>query len=140
MADTLSGFRHKVSRAAEMANAVKRLHDTGIIDLANLGVTLQTMKNSRIYGPQATMTIQGSRKYPGLPAVVDERGTLTYKQVDDVSTALARGLKRLGIDEGLVVGVLCRDHRGLIIAMAACGKLGARLVLMNTGFAKPHLR
>jgi fatty-acyl-CoA synthase len=138
MADVLSGFRQKVSRVAELANAVKRLHDTGIIDLANLSVTLQTVKNSRVYGPQATMAIQGGRKYPSLPAVVDERGTLTYKQVDDMSTALAHGLKRLGIDEGLVVGVLCRDHRGLIIAMAACGKVGARLVLMNTGFAKPQ--
>ena len=138
MAEALSGIRQKLSRVAEMAKAVKRLHDTGIVDLGNLGVTLQTAKNSRVYGPQATMAIQGGRKYPSLPAVVDERGTLTYRQVDDMSTALARGLKRLGIDEGSVVGLLCRDHRGLIIAMAACGKLGARLVLMNTGFAKPQ--
>jgi fatty-acyl-CoA synthase len=138
MANALSGFRQKVNRVAELANAVKRLHDTGIIDLANLSVTLQTVKNSRVYGPQATMAIQGGRKYPSLPAVVDERGTLTYRQVDDMSTALARGLKRLGIGAGSVVGLLCRDHRGLIIAMASCGKLGARLVLMNTGFAKPQ--
>ena len=138
MANALSGFRQKVSRVAELANAVKRLHDTGIIDLANLSVTLQTVKNSRVYGPQATMAIQGGRKYPSLPAVADERGTLTYRQVDDMSTALARGLKRLGIGAGSVVGLLCRDHRGLIIAMASCGKLGARLVLMNTGFAKPQ--
>ena len=55
-----------------------------------------------------------------------------------MSTALARGLNRLGVGEGSVVGLLCRDHRGLIIAMAACGKLGARFVLMNTGFAKPQ--
>jgi fatty-acyl-CoA synthase len=138
MADATSGFRRKVSHVTELANAVKRLRDTGIVDLGNLGVTLQTVKNSRVYGPQATMTIQGGRKYPSLPAVVDERGTLTYKQVDDMSTALAHGLKRLCIDEGLVVGLLCRDHRGLVIAMAACGKVGARLVLMNTGFAKPQ--
>jgi len=59
MADTLSGFRQKLSRVAQMTKAVKRLHDTGIVDLGNLGVTLQTMKNSRVYGPQATMTIQG---------------------------------------------------------------------------------
>jgi fatty-acyl-CoA synthase len=138
MADALSGLRQRISRITEVANAVKRLRDTGIIDFASPGVTLQTVKNSAVYGPQATLTIQGGRKYPALPAVVDERGTLTYRQVDDMSTALARGLKRLGIDEGLVVGLLCRDHRGLIIAMAACGKLGARLVLMNTGFAKPQ--
>jgi fatty-acyl-CoA synthase len=77
MADALSGLRQKVSRIAETANAVKRLRDTGIIDLANLGVTLQTVKNSRVYGPQATLTIQGGRKYPALPAVADECGTLT---------------------------------------------------------------
>jgi len=138
MAKALGGIRQKLSRSAEMAKAVKRLHDTGILDLANLGVTLQTVKNSRVYTPQATMAIQGGRKFPSLPAVVDERGTLTYKQVDDMSTALARGLNKLGVDEGSVVGLLCRDHRGLVIAMAACGKLGARLVLMNTGFAKPQ--
>jgi len=138
MAEALGGIRQKLNSAAEMAKAVKRLHDTGIVDLGNLGLTLQTVKNSRVYGPLATMAIQGGCKYSSLPAVVDERGTLTYKQVDDMSTAFARGLEKLGVDEGSVVGLLCRDHRGIIIAMASCGKLGARLVLMNTGFAKPQ--
>jgi len=138
MAKALSGFRQKLSRAAEMAKGVQRLQASGIVDLGDLGATLQTVKNSRVYVPQATMAIQGGRKFPSLPAIVDERGTLTYKQVDDMSTALARGLQRLGVDEGSVVGLLCRDHRGLIIAMAACGKLGARQVMMNTGFAKPQ--
>jgi fatty-acyl-CoA synthase len=134
----ISSARQKFGHIAKTAKAVKRLSETGILDLGNLGVTLETMKNARVYGPQATMAIQGGRTYPSLPAVVDERGTLTYRQVDDGSTALARGLNRLGIGVGSVVGLLCRDHRGLIIAMAACGKHGARFVLMNTGFAKPQ--
>ena len=138
MAEARGKIRQKLSRVAETAKAAKRLRDGGIVDLGNLGVTLQTVKDARVYTPQATMTIQGGRKYPSLPAVVDERGSLTYKQIDDMSTAFARGLARLGVDEGSVVGLLCRDHRGLIIAMAACGKIGARLVLMNTGFAKPQ--
>ncbi len=138
MAKAPDRIRQKLSRAAEMAKGVQRLRASGIIDLGSLGATLQTVKNSRVYVPQATMAIQGGRKFPSLPAIVDERGTLTYKQVDDMSTALARGLKRLGVDEGSVVGLLCRDHRGLIIAMAACGKLGVRQVMMNTGFAKPQ--
>ena len=45
MAEALGGIRQKLSRAAEMAKAVKRLHDTGIVDLGNLGVTLETVKN-----------------------------------------------------------------------------------------------
>jgi fatty-acyl-CoA synthase len=138
MAQAQGGIRQKLSRAAEAAKAVKRLRDTGIIDFSNFSMTMQTVKDARVYTPQATMVVQGGRKYPSLPAVADERGTLTYKQVDDMSTALARGLNKLGIGEGSVVGLLCRDHRGLIVAMASCGKLGARLVLMNTGFAKPQ--
>jgi fatty-acyl-CoA synthase len=138
MAEARGEVRRKLNRVAAKVKAVKRLHETGIVDFKDLGGTLQTAKNAGIYGPQATMAIQGGRKYPSLPAVVDERGTLTYKQVDDMSTAVARGLKKLGLDQGSVVGLLCRDHRGFIIAMAACGKLGARFVLMNTGFAKPQ--
>jgi fatty-acyl-CoA synthase len=93
----ISAARQKLSHIAKSAKAVKRLLDTGIIDIGNLGVTLETVKNAGVYGPQATLTIQGGRKYPSLPAVVDERGTLTYKQIDDKSTALARGLTGLGI-------------------------------------------
>lgn len=138
MADVLNGIRQKLQHVSEAGRAAKRLIDTGIIDLKDLRGGAETAKLARVYGPQATMAIQGGRKYADLPAVVDERGTLTYKQVDDQSWSLAHGLQKLGVSEGSVVGVLCRDHRGLVITMAACGKVGARMVLMNTGFAKPQ--
>lgn len=138
MADVLSGIRQKLQHVSEAGRAAKRLIDTGIIDLKDLRGGAETAKLARVYGPQATMAIQGGRKYADLPAVVDERGTLTYKQVDDQSWSLAHGLQKLGVSAGSVVGVLCRDHRGLVITMAACGKVGARMVLMNTGFAKPQ--
>jgi fatty-acyl-CoA synthase len=138
MANGSARIRQKLSHVTEAVTAVKRLRDAGIFDFGDLRGTLATAKNARAYGPQAALAIQGGRKYASLPAVVDEHGTLTYKQVDDDSTALARGLNALGIGAGSVVGLLCRDHRGLLIAMAAGGKLGAQLVLMNTGFAKPQ--
>ncbi len=138
MVDALTGIRQKLRQVSESGRAVGRLANAGIIDLKDLRSSVGAAKLAPVYGPQATMAIMGSRRYPTLPAFVDERGTLTYKQVDDQSWALAHGLKGLGVTEGSVVGVLCRDHRGLAIAMAACGKLGARMVLMNTGFAKPQ--
>src|SRR5262249_22966443 len=46
---------------------------------------------------------------------------------------------RAGVGTDTVVAALCRDHRNLITVVAAAGKAGARLVLMNTGFAKPQL-
>ncbi|WP_179466636.1 acyl-CoA synthetase [Mycolicibacterium vinylchloridicum] len=130
--------RQKLQRVGEAGRAIKRLIDTGFLDLTDLKSLVEVAKYSRIYGPQATMAILGRRRYASLPAIVDERGSLTYEQVDDQSWALAHGLRKLGVSQGAVVGVLCRDHRGLVLAMAACGKLGARMVLMNTGFAKPQ--
>ena len=138
MANFLTGIRQRLQHVTEAGRAAKRLVETGVLDLRDLGGTLQGAKLVGVYGPQATMAIQGGRRFPTLPAIVDERGTLTYRQVDDQSWALAHGLRCLGVVEGSVVGLLCRDHRGLVIAMAACGKLGARMVLMNTGFAKPQ--
>lgn len=138
MGDAVTGIRQKLQHVSEAGRAVKRLVETGVIDVKDLNSTVRGAKLARVYGPQATMAILGGHRYATLPAIVDERGTLTYKQVDDQSWALARGLRGLGVSAGSVVGVLCRDHRGLVITMAACGKLGARMVLMNTGFAKPQ--
>lgn len=138
MNDILTGARQKLKHLGESGRAVKRLVDSGILDFKDLKSSVDAAKLSPLFGPQATMTILGGRRYTDLPAFVDERGTLTYKEVDDRSWALAHGLKKLGVGEGSVVGVLCRDHRGLVTTMAGCGKLGARMVLMNTGFAKPQ--
>lgn len=138
MTDALHGVRQKLQLVSESARALKRLIDSGIIDLGDLKSSARAAKLSRAYGPQATMAILGAHKYGSLPAITDERGTLSYQQVDDQSWALAHGLRGLGVSAGSVVGVLCRDHRGLALTMAACGKVGARMVLMNTGFAKPQ--
>ncbi|MDT5218100.1 MAG: fatty-acyl-CoA synthase, partial [Mycobacterium sp.] len=87
MANALSGIRQKLQQITESGRAVKRLTDTGIIDLRDLNSTIQAAKLTHAYGPQATMTILGGRRYPTLPAIVDERGTLTFAQVDDQSWA-----------------------------------------------------
>ena len=70
--------------------------------------------------------------------LVDEIGELTFRELDERSNALARAWQERGLDDKSVIAVLCRDHRGLVESMFAAGKLGAKLLLMNTGFAKPQ--
>ena len=41
--------------------------------------------------------------------------------------------------EGDAVGILCRNHRGFIDITFAAGKLGARILYLNTDFAGPQL-
>ncbi|MCE3552434.1 AMP-binding protein [Pseudonocardia sp. RS11V-5] len=81
----------------------------------------------------------GAARHPDRPAVVDESGTLTYAEVHARTDGLARALKDRGAAERTRVGVLCRNHHGAIEAMVACAKLGADVVLLNTGLPAGQL-
>ncbi|MBU2696867.1 AMP-binding protein [Pimelobacter sp. 30-1] len=72
-------------------------------------------------------------------ALVDERGTLTWQDLQDRSAALAAGL--LDVTGGPVetVAILCRNHRGFVDALLASSRLGASALLLNTGFSGPQL-
>jgi acyl-CoA synthetase (AMP-forming)/AMP-acid ligase II len=77
--------------------------------------------------------------YPNEPAVIDERGTLSFEQVHRRTNALARSLSGAGIRAGDGVAILCRDHRGFIESTIACSKLGATSLYLNTSFAGPQI-
>src|ERR1700760_1323065 len=77
--------------------------------------------------------------YGAEPAVIDELGTLTFKDVHERSNALAHALKADGIEAGDNVALMCRNHRGWIDATVACSKLGANALFLNTSFSGPQL-
>ena len=83
--------------------------------------------------------IGAAKKFPNEPAIIDELGTLTFKQVDERTNALAHAFSRDGIEEGDGVAIMCRNHRGWIDAVVACSKLGANALFMNTAFSGPQL-
>jgi acyl-CoA synthetase (AMP-forming)/AMP-acid ligase II len=88
--------------------------------------------------PAAAYTSAAIR-YPNREAIIDERGTLTFAEVDRRTNALARGLGRAGVKEQDGVAIMCRNHRGFIEATIACSKLGAGALYLNTAFAGPQI-
>ncbi|WP_040781313.1 acyl-CoA synthetase [Nocardia pneumoniae] len=98
----------------------------------------RSARNVLKFGPFAGVVMHAAQTRPHAGAIVDERGELTFGQLNDQSNALARGLQAQGINPGDVVAILARDHRGMVLSLLATGKLGVRAVLMNTGFAKPQ--
>src|SRR3954463_5868651 len=50
-------------------------------------------------------------RYAGETAVIDELGTLTFREVHERTNGLARALKSDGIGVGDAIGVMCRNHR-----------------------------
>jgi acyl-CoA synthetase (AMP-forming)/AMP-acid ligase II len=88
--------------------------------------------------PAAGYTASAIR-YPDETAIVDELGTLTFREVHERTNALAHALSDAGILEGDGVAIMCRNHRGFIDATVACSKLGANALYLNTAFAGPQI-
>ncbi|MET0134097.1 MAG: acyl-CoA synthetase [Kibdelosporangium sp.] len=127
-----------VTRIPQKLQSIKILARAGLVPIPRLDEGVRALRHIRRIGPIAGAVRMAARRDGGRDGLVDERGPLTFLQLERRSNALARAFAERGIGEDSVIGVLCRDHRGLVDAMLAAGKLGARLVLMNTGFAKPQ--
>ncbi|MGV0645759.1 acyl-CoA ligase FadD12 [Mycolicibacterium sp. XJ2546] len=80
-----------------------------------------------------------AQRCPDRPGLVDERGTLTWRQLDDRCDAVAAGLQGLPDGAPKSVAVMCRNHRGFIEALVAANRIGADVLLLNTSFAGPAL-
>ncbi|GAA2820822.1 AMP-binding protein [Saccharopolyspora taberi] len=81
----------------------------------------------------------GAIRHADRPAVIDERGALSYAEVSQRTTRLANALRARGIGDTSKVAILCRNHHGPIETIIACGKLGTDVVLLNTGLSTQQL-
>src|SRR3712207_5482682 len=88
--------------------------------------------------PAAGFVVSAIR-YPDAPAIIDERGQLTFAEVHRRTNALARAFRDGGVGPDDGVAIMCRDHRGWVEATLALSKLGATALFFNTQFAGPQL-
>ncbi|MGY1988930.1 AMP-binding protein [Mycolicibacterium fortuitum] len=68
-------------------------------------------------------------------AVIDSLGQSTYADVAERTTRLASGLATVGFTANSKLALLARNHSAMVECMVAASKLGADLVLLNTGLA-----
>ncbi|MGD1111934.1 MAG: acyl-CoA ligase FadD12 [Mycobacterium sp.] len=80
-----------------------------------------------------------AQRCPDRPGLVDELGTLTWRQLDERINALAAALQDLPSGQPKVVGIMCRNHRGFVEAVVAANRIGSDVVLLNTSFAGPAI-
>ncbi|WP_278314605.1 AMP-binding protein [Lolliginicoccus levis] len=129
-----------VPRAAGLARSARAMIVSGIVPLTRPDLGLRSLSALRREGPFVGAIQVPLGRAPHSIALIDDDGPITYWELDQRATALARAWGSCGLGTGSVVATLCRDHRYLVITMLAVGKLGARLVLLNTGFSGPQLR
>ena len=80
-----------------------------------------------------------AQRCPDLPGLVDELGTLTWREIDQRSDALAAGLQALPGGAPATIGIMARNHRGFVQSLIAANRIGADVLLLNTSFAGPAL-
>jgi acyl-CoA synthetase (AMP-forming)/AMP-acid ligase II len=80
-----------------------------------------------------------AQRCPDRPALIDELGTLTWKELDESSDAFAAALQESARGAPKMLGIMCRNHRGFLEALIAAYRVGADVLLLNTAFAGPAL-
>ena len=122
-----------------------RLNVTAIDTLRRMGVldprvVVGATRGLRRWGPTlAAGYAATAERDPTRIALIDDAGTLTFAEVDDLSGRLATALAGRGIEPETAVGLLARNSRWFVLAATALSKLGATVLHMNTGFAGPQL-
>ncbi len=87
----------------------------------------------RRFGPTPALLIAlSARRFPDRVALIDDRGALTYGQVQQRATSIAAALFASCSQPPASVGIICRNHRGFVEAMTAGAQLGAELIFINT--------
>jgi acyl-CoA synthetase (AMP-forming)/AMP-acid ligase II len=127
--------------ALDLPFNLRVLIEAGIVGPMRPDKLLRVGAVLRAWGASPAAGISASAiRRPDHVAVIDERGSYTFAELESRSNSLARGLRReSGVQAGDSVAVMCRNHVGFVEAIFACAKLGATVLLMNTDFAGPQL-
>jgi acyl-CoA synthetase (AMP-forming)/AMP-acid ligase II len=122
------------------AHVARTLLATGMLRPTRPDRAVRSAAALRRWGPTPAAAYAGAAiRYPDRAALVDDRGTLTFAEVQRRTNALAAELAKAGIGEHDGVAIMCRNHRGFVDATVACSKLGASALYLNTAFAAPQL-
>ena len=91
------------------------------------------------YGILGAATVITAARDHDRVALIDERGALSFGDLDDRTNALANEWRRRGLGPGANVAILAGNHRGFLEAVYGAAKCGAGVVLLNTGFGSVQL-
>jgi fatty-acyl-CoA synthase len=139
--DVIGDARSMLSRAsaeARFAAILLRARGAGVA-LIPPHRYVMVLRSLEAYGPIGAAIALASAGQADVVAIIDERGPITFRELDQNSNALANALRAKGLRAGDSMGILVRNHRGLFEALFAGAKLGARTLLLNTDFAGPQL-
>jgi acyl-CoA synthetase (AMP-forming)/AMP-acid ligase II/NAD(P)-dependent dehydrogenase (short-subunit alcohol dehydrogenase family) len=133
--------RHSINLAGEAIQGLATIAAMRVVRpirpdrLARIALAERRFGTTHAFAVTAAAELHGDD-----PALIDERGTVSYRELDVQARALAGALhSHFELRAGQRVGIMCRNHRGFVQAVAAATRLGCDLVPLNSDFAGPQL-
>ncbi len=134
----------KVQQLAERGSAelhyLQKMIASGAFGLEPPQNLAALVADIRRWGEVGTIPALNARKTPYRTAIIDDEGSMTFAELNGATNAVANGLLAMGVRGGDGVAILARNHRWFLIANYACGRVGARTILLNTEFSGPQIR
>lgn len=137
---TLGLIRTVGERAYTEVESARLIMEAGLARVESPTVLLAAATAMLRYGTLAAGLRLSAARYGGRTALIDELGELTFAELEDRSNRLANAWRERGLKPREGVAILARNHRGLLDAIFASAKCGARIILLNTDFAAPQIR
>ncbi len=142
--DLTSGALAKAKKYAERGSAelhyLQKIIAAGALKLESPQNLAATVADVRRWGEIGMVPALNARRTPNRLAIVDDEGSMTFRELDQAAHALANGLLALGVKGGDGVAILARNHRWFLIANYGCARIGARTIMLNTEFSGPQIR
>lgn len=129
-----------VGRVTTELRAVGALVRAGAIGMAAPHHLLRGLQGISRFGAVGGGIVNAAVLHGDEPGVIDDLGTLSFRELDDRSNSLAAALATRGLPDGATIGALCRNHRGMLDITFAAAKGGYKLLYLNTDFAAPQAR
>jgi acyl-CoA synthetase (AMP-forming)/AMP-acid ligase II len=126
---------------AVVRDAVRATVGTGLVGPIAPSRAVRVWRGVSRFGLTLASAVEMSAiRYPDRTALVDVRGPVTYRELRTSAATAAGALHhhRL-LREGDRLGILCRNHRGFVLAATAGSRLGADLVFLSTDLGSSAL-
>jgi fatty-acyl-CoA synthase len=134
----------KLQQYAERGSAelhyARKMFEAGALKLEPPQNLAAFVADIRRWGEFGMMPALNARRTPGRTAIIDDDGEMTFKELDDVSHAVANGLLAKGVKGGDGIAILARNHRWFMAAVYGAARVGARIILLNSEFSGPQIK
>lgn len=140
-----AGVVHLAARLADGADGLRLgdltpLPEREAREVLRLGATAEVCPHRPTARSIQERFAEVTRQYPDALAVTDDRGELTYRELDAWADRVAAGLHALGATPGDLVGVCLERDSSLIATLLAVLKAGCAYVPMDVRYPDERLR